>query len=163
MKDLIKIGLFLLIGTYSLNAQVKTEPDSIKFSNNNCATKLAREYMFKMGAIDSNDSKQKPLRSSELLKGTEFEKEINGVFLISPLTTHRKKLIVLKKGNQIKLLTFKNVSNSLIELISFLRDINTSNDELLKYIDSVQIYIESSKSTIKANNKMNNSDWIKCK
>lgn len=162
MKNLVKLGLFLLIGINSLNAQVKVEPDSIKIGNNNCATKLARDYMFKMGTIDSKGYKQKPLRSSELLKGSEFEKEANGVFLISPLTTHRRKLIVLKKGNQIKLLTFNNISNSLIELISFLRDIDTSNDELLKYIDSIQIYIESSKNTIKANNKMDNSDWIKC-
>ena len=162
MKNFVKIVLFLLIGLHSLNAQVKKESDSIKISNNNCATKLARDYIFKKGTTDSKDYKQKPLRSSELLKGTEFENETNGVFLISPLTKHRKKLIILKKGNQIKLLTFDNVGNSLIELISFLRDIDTNNEELFKYMDLVKVYIENSKNTIKVNNEVGNSDWIKC-
>lgn len=158
----IKIVLLLLIGMQSLNAQVKIESDSIKLSDNNCATRLARDYMLRMGTIESVDSKQKPLRSSELLKGSEFEKEANGVFIISTLSSHRRKLIVLKKENQIKLLTFNDVSKSLIELISFLSDINSNNQELLSYVDLIQEYIKNSKSTIEVNNKIDNSDWIKC-
>ena len=159
MKDLIRVVLFLLIGVNSLNAQ---ELDSVKISNNNCATKLAIDYIIRMGTIDGKDYKEKTLRSSELLKGTEFEKETNGVFLISPLNKHRKKLIIIKKRNQIKLLTFNNLSDSLIELISFLHDIDTSNDDLIKYIDLVQNYIENFKKTIDSNNIIDSSDWIKC-
>ncbi|TDO78257.1 hypothetical protein EV143_103512 [Flavobacterium chryseum] len=153
--------MFLLIlGTYYVNAQVVS--DSIKITNDNCATRLAKEYMLKMGTIEQ-DQKQNPLlRSSELLKGTDFEKEANGVFLISTFNTHRRKLIVLKKGNQIKLLTFSNLRESLIELVAFLDDIKSSSDELLNYVDAIQTYLKYSKKTIKANNKIGDSDWLNC-
>lgn len=160
MKKLIfTIGFIWLIGMH-LNAQVIS--DSLKIANDNCATRLAKEYMLKMGTIENN-KKNNPLRASELLKETEFEKESNGVFLISTLSTHRKKLIVLKKGDKIKLLTFNNVGESLKELISFLDDIKSNDEELLKYIDAVQLYIQYSKNTITVNNKIENSDWLNCK
>lgn len=151
--------VLLLIGIQSLNAQVKVEPDSIKLSNNNCATRLARDYMSLMGTIESVDSKQEPLRSSEILKGSEFEKETNGVFIISTLNSHKRKLIVLKRESQIKISTFNDVSKSLIELISFLNDLNSSNQELFSYLHVIEDYIKNSKNVI---NKVYNSDWIKC-
>ncbi|MBZ4036687.1 hypothetical protein K6T82_18095 [Flavobacterium sp. 17A] len=161
MKNLIfTVGFLCLIGIHSANAQVAS--DSLKITSDNCATKLAKEYMVKMGTIDQVPKKDLLLRSSELLKGTDFEKESNGVFLISTFNAHRRKLIVLKKENQIKLLTFNNVGESLIELISFLDDSKTSNDELLKYLDAIQVYLKYSEKTIKAGNKINNSDWLKC-
>jgi hypothetical protein len=143
-------------------ANAQEVSDSLKITNDNCATRLAKDYMLKMGTVEQNQ-KQYHLRSSELLKGTDFEKESNGVFLISTFSAHRRKVIVLKKENQIKLLTFSNVGESLIELISFLDDIKSNNDELLKYIDAIQTYLEYSKNTIKANTKISNSEWVNCK
>lgn len=161
MKSLsLKIVLLFLVGTNSIHAQQSS--DSLKITNENCATRLAMEYMFKMSTIEQNQ-KQGTLRSSELLKGTDFEKEENGVFLLSTFNIHRRKLIVLKKGNQIKLLTFSNLGKSLTELIAFLDDTKSSNDELLKYVDAIQTYLKYSKNTIKANNKIGNSDWLNCK
>lgn len=163
MKNLILTAglLWMIIGIHSVNAQVVS--DSIKITNDNCAARLAKEYMLKMGTI-AQDQKQNPLlRSSELLKGTDFEKEANGVFLISTFNTHRRKLIVLKRGSQIKLLTFSNLGESLTELIKFLDETKFSNDELLNYVDAIQTYLKYSKNTIKANNKIGNSDWLNCK
>ena len=163
MKNLaIKILLILLIGIQTLSAQVKVESDSIKIINNNCATKLARDFMLKVGKIEGIDSKQIPLRSIELLKGTEFEKETNGVFIISTLSSNKRKIIVLKRENKIKILTFNDVSRSLIELISFLDDIKSDNQELFSYLHLIEEYIKNSKRAIKATNKIENSDWIKC-
>lgn len=162
MKNLIfTVGFLWMIGINSINAQVAS--DSLKITNDNCATRLAKEYMLKMGTIELSQNRETFLRSSELLKGTDFEKETNGVFLISTFNAHRRKLIVLKKQNQIKLLTFSNVGESLIELISFLDNIKSSNDELLQYIDAIQTYIQYSNKTVKANSKISNSDWLNCK
>lgn len=156
-----KIAFLFLVILSSVNAQVA--PDSLKITNDNCATRLAKEYMLKMGAIEQNQKQDPLLRSSELLKGTDFEKESNGVFLISTFNSHRRKLIVLKKGSQIKLLTFSNLRESLIELIAFLDDTKSSNDELLSYVDAIQTYLKYYKNTIKANNKIGDSDWLNCK
>ncbi len=81
---------------------------------------------------------------------------------ISTFNTHRRKLIVLKKGNQIKLLTFSNLGESLTELITFLDDIKSSDDALLKYVDAIQIYLDYSKKTIKTSTKIDNSPWLDC-
>jgi len=55
------------------------------------------------------------------------------------------------------------LGESLTELIKFLDDTKSSNDELLKYVDAIQTYLKYSKNTIKANNKIGNSDWLNCK
>ncbi len=160
MKNFIlKIGVLLFI-TISSNAQEVS--DSIRIADNNCATKLARDYMYRMGIFEKENSKVNSLKSKELLKESEFESEENGVFLISPLSSHRRKLIVLKKGNQIKVLTFNDVNKSLLELIKFFQDIKTNDEEVFKYINAVQVYLQYSKNTIKTNNKIENSDWINC-
>ena len=161
-NSVTKIIFLILLWVQSSNAQIKVEPDSIKLSNNNCATRLTREYILKMSPIEGFDSKEKPLKSSELLKGSEFEKETNGVFIISTLSSHRRKLIILKKGNQIKLLTFNDVGNSMIDLILFLKDIKSSDEKLINYIDSIQLYIQNSKKLINTNNKIGNSNWLNC-
>lgn len=158
----LKILFLFFIGINSLNAQI-VESDSIRISNNNCATRFVRDYMFKMGIFEKNDTKEKPLNSRELVKGSEFEKEVNGVFLISPLSAHRRKLIVLKKEDKIKILTFNDVSTSMIDLISFLRDIKSSDEDLYNYINAIQTYLRYSKNTIKNSTKIDNSDWLRCK
>lgn len=163
MKNLtLKIVLILIMGIHSLKAQIKVESDSIKIINNNCATKLARDFMFTMEKIEGIDSQQMPLRSIELLKGTEFEKEKNGIFIVSTLSSNKRKLILLKRENRIKILTLNDVSKSLIELISFLNSINSSNEELFSYLNLIEEYIKDSKNAIKASTKVKYNDWIKC-
>ena len=56
MKNFIlKIGVLLFI-TISSNAQEVS--DSIRIADNNCATKLARDYMYRMGIFEKENSDQ---------------------------------------------------------------------------------------------------------
>lgn len=150
------IGIIAFLFTNSTHAQ-NVESDSIRIVSDNCATKLANQYLRESVKGTLNKS----FKSYELLKKTDFEREINGIFIVTALTSHSKKAIVLKKENRIKLLTFNNTSNSLIELVSFLRDINTTDDKVIEYVDSILIYLKSSNG-IKFNT-LNNSDWLDCK
>lgn len=150
----IALGIMLIM-TQLLNAQIANK-------YNNCAEKFARRYFFKMGITDSIQSQEMPLLFTEVLSGKEIETEFTGVFIVSNLNAHRRKLILLKNGEQLKLLTFGNVYNSLHELISFLNDIKANDKDLFKYIDFIQEYIESSKGKIKVPNKLDDSNWIKC-
>ena len=151
----------MIFNGISLNAQV--ESDVIKIADNNCMTDLGKNYMISMGIYDSSESDKVVLRVRELLKKSKFEEKKNGVFLISNLSAHRKNLIALKKDNEIKLLTFNDISQSMLELISFLNNIETNDEDLMNYIDAIQSYIEYSKTTIKIKNTIGDSDWINCK
>src|SRR5690606_8972915 len=159
MRNYIII-ILLLACTNLLIAQVQS--DSIKITSNNCATIFGQDYMLKINNIDSIKYKNTPLRVRELLKESMFEEEVNGVFLISSINPHKKNLIFLKKNNQIKFLTFNDISKSLIELILFLEEIESNDKDLLEYIDLIQLHIQSSKKAIKTNNIINDSDWIDC-
>jgi len=100
---------------------------------------------------------------NEVLTTKELESQANGVFIVSNLNAHRKKLILLKKGNEFKLLTFSDVSKSLRELLIYLDDINTGDEDLFKYLEFITAYVESSKSKIKVEKTLLDSDWISCK
>jgi hypothetical protein len=153
MKRAILITLlFLFLFPNHLSAQ-KVETDSIKISTNNCATKLVKDYFRK--------SVEKSFRCFELIKSTGFEMEENGVFIISTLSSHSKKLIVLKKENQVKFLGFSSTSNSLIELISFLLDVKANDNEVEQYLSAVLTYLNSLNSI--RFNEVNDSTWLECK
>jgi len=165
MKFLVqKIGIsVLLLMTIKSNAQ-EIVIDSIRIASHNCATELARDYMYRMYIFENDDDfKIKSLKSEELLKKSEFESEVNGVFLISTFNSRRRKLIVLKKENQIKVLTFNDTSKSLIDIIEFFRDTKTNDEEIFNYMNAIKVYLQYSKNTIKINHKIENSDWVSCK
>lgn len=147
--------VIMLIMTQLLHAQIANE-------DNNCAEILARSYFFKMGIADSIQSQKMPVLFTEILNSKDVETELTGVFIVSNLNAHRRKLILLKNGEQLKLLTFSNVYKSLQELISFLNDIKANERDLFRYINFIQEYIESSKGKIKVPNKLDDSSWIKC-
>jgi len=129
--------------------------------NKNCAEILAREYFFKMGISDSIRSKNMPVIFTEVLNGKEFETQTNGIFIISNFNAHRKKMILLKKGNSIKVLTFTITSSSLKEMVEFLNELKVGDEELFQYMDFLKEYVDSSKSKI-VTNKIADSDWIEC-
>gem|GEM_PF-5184998 len=143
----------MLITTHIVQAQ----------RNTNCATNLAHDYFIKMGISDSTHSQEMPIMFNEVLTTKELESQANGVFIVSNLNAHRKKLILLKKGNEFKLLTFSDVSKSLRELLIYLDDINTGDEDLFKYLEFITAYVESSKSKIKVEKTLLDSDWISCK
>jgi hypothetical protein len=155
------ILLIVLFSGKTLNAQVESEV--IKITDDNCATNLGKNYMVKMGIIDSSEINKRGLRVREILKRSKFEEEKNGIFLISNLSAHRSNLILLKRSDEVKLLTFCDISHSMLELISFLDNIGTNDKDLVNYIDTIMEYISTSKQTIKIRFDLIDSDWILCK
>lgn len=157
-----KLGLLLLAISFSFTGFLFSQEDETFINiEKNCATNLGKEYMIKMGIFEDKMKEDQSINVVEILKGTRFKQEESGVFILSNFNSHSRKIILLKKVDKIKILTFSNISKSLSEFVSFLDESNFKDDDILKYLDLIKSYIISSRKKI-STKKVVNSSWTIC-
>jgi len=84
-----------------------------------------------------------------------------GIYFCSDLSSHRKKYLLLKNNQEIKILNSTNVSTNMEEIASFLKKNNVSNSKSILYLKECLEIIDSNIEKI-VDKAIDEQQWVKC-
>lgn len=84
-----------------------------------------------------------------------------GIYFCTDLSSHRKKYLLLKNNEEIKILNSTNVLINIEEITSFLKNNNISNSKSIAYLKECIEILDSNVEKI-VDKTMEEQHWVKC-
>lgn len=149
----------ILLDLLFLNGVVSQEIDP---KTTTCITEKAREFLIEIDQFNK-EKNQIGAILVEIKDKTSIGYAKNGVYFLTTTTSHTKKYLVLKKDTQFKIITFKNLTKSLLSIVSFLEEINATDKEIVEYMERLSFILNRNRKSIYNPKITEDSEWMICK